>query len=518
MERLSEKISKNKDLIFTIAAIAIVILAAVFWIAIITHAYRTLIYGTEDLAYETYNLYMDIHYTSMVSGLQFLVLSNNLSPDALLVMPIFYLHQSALTLAYLQIVVICITALIIFFAAKKLIKDSFLAFAFCFAFLFNPGIWGLLTFDFHMEFLIIPFYILTFYYYMTSNKKLFVVSLLLLLGTIEVAPLLAITLGLGLFAYEKYLSKGKGIEKGKKSMLAILIVASLIAGCAYFIAIKYLIASYSTSYTQLPAILKITTGHITSLFSSLLASAAHPLQFVHFLFLLYTAPWDLFVLLLSALLVFMAFGFFELYRPKAALLLLLPWFAAVLVEGWTGTVFLIVPSLYGYSYFIGAAFAAAVMGAMSLPANKKNIKRQAINPIVIGGIAVIIIAIMLNFISVAFVSTTPILFVINYGSPIILSQSNATQILQLATLIPKNASLFTEDSIAPHVAQRMQLEFPTSEAQTNSFFVPQYILVSYSTANVYTDNDLGNFGYLISNYSYELYARNGSARLYRKIN
>ena len=43
---------------------------------------------------------------------------------------------------------------------------------------------------------------LTFYFYMKANLKGFIVSSLLLVGTVDVAPLMGITLGIGLVIYE----------------------------------------------------------------------------------------------------------------------------------------------------------------------------------------------------------------------------------------------------------------------------------------------------------------------------
>ena len=60
----------------------------------------------------------------------------------------------------------------------------------------------MINFDFHIEFLIIPAYLLAFYFYTTLHKRLFVASLLLMLGSMEAAPIIALALGLGLAVYE----------------------------------------------------------------------------------------------------------------------------------------------------------------------------------------------------------------------------------------------------------------------------------------------------------------------------
>ncbi len=249
----SGKAARTRESIYLIIALVIALSSMFYWLAITTHAYRTFLDGTADLTLYSYNMYFNIHYPNIASGIQFLVFSNHISPDALLILPIFYLSQRSLTLLYIQIIIICLTSLLIFYITKKLVKDSFLGIIFMVAFLLSPGVTGILTFDFHIEFLVIPAYLLAFYFYMTRNKKLFAASLLLLLGAVEEAPVLALTMGLGLLAYEMYVSnfKWKSVDKAKRLMLYAIFVSSIITGILYYAAIKYLISSYSTSYQQL---------------------------------------------------------------------------------------------------------------------------------------------------------------------------------------------------------------------------------------------------------------------------
>ena len=510
---MSAKASDKKSIDYLfIVVILLAILGTIFWIMLLTHAYRTFEYGTYDLAYETYNLYMDIHYTSVVHGLQFFVLSNNLSPDVLLILPIFFLRQSALTLVYIQIITLGLSSVIIFWVTRKLSKSSLIATAFSIAFLINPGVWGILTFDFHMEFLMIPFYILTFYYYMTSNKKLFALSLLLLLGTLEVAPLLSITLALGLFAYERSQSKGKAIPKDKKFMISAMLIASLVALVLYYGAISYLVSSYATSYPQLPAILEISHGNIASLISSISTAVNGPIQWLKSLLFVYQNPALFIILIISIPITFLGFGIASLYKPKITILLLLSWFIEVILEGWTKTAPYIYPGLYGYSYTIGATFAAALIGIMLIPNKAKKIAKNYGYMI---AFSTLIIAVVVSMFTLL-ISSAPIVFLLNYNNPNPIPSYNATQITQLANMIPQNASLFTLNFIAPHLAQRRYLEFPATEAVTGNYFVPDYILYTAANySNISTNKNLsGNFGYLISNYTYILISKQGDARLY----
>jgi uncharacterized membrane protein len=512
-----EYLGKNKESIIFALALLLAIASAIYWIAILTHAYNTFADGSGDLYLYSYNMYFNLHYPSIANGLQFIVTSNHISPDVLLIMPIYYLYQHSIVLIYLQTIVICLTSFIVFYAARKLIKDSTLALLLSMAFLLNPGVTGILAFDFHIEFLLVPTYILTFYFYMTSNRKLFWVSLALLLGSMEVAPLLSLTLGLGLIAYELSVSKasGKSIDKIKKSMLTVLIISSIVAGIFYFAAIRYLIASYKTSYSQLPEPLQVNTGSEVSLLSDVHSILSQPSLIITNLSLFEKPVW-LYLLILSLLIVLFGFGFFTLKKLHITLLLLLPWFIVVLT--WSlGVIHFIYTGYQYYSFTIGATIAASIIGAAF--AIDKLKKQRKYNPdkkalIYSSVLGAAILFAVLSLMPAA----KPLTFAINYNRPVTYPIFNYSQIDPLMNLIPQNASVLTQDEIIPHLAEREYIEYSSSHGMNISYFAPDYILISYNNqTQVYTNTSYYDFfERSMSDYNYTLQAQDGNARLYKR--
>lgn len=501
---------KDNKRIYLALAILIAIASMAYWLLIITHAYRTFDDGSIDLIAYSYNTYFNLHYPQIASGLQFLVIGNHVSPDYLLLLPIYYFYQSSLTLLYIQIIVICLTSLLIFYVAEKLLKDSFTALILSIIFLVNPGVTGILTYDFHVEFLIVPAYILAFYFYMRSNKKLFVISLLFLLGTVEEAPLLGLTMGLGLLAYELSLSKGHQINKVKKSMLVLTFVLSIITALFYYGSIHYLSNSYKTSYPLLPKPLQVTIGSENGVLSNLHDMLSNPFVFVKNI-TIYSNPLAFMFLVLSAFIVFFGFGLFTIYRPKITILLLLPWFVAILF--WS-----IHFTYTGYHYFsftLGASIAAEIIGLMAFI---KGLNKKIKIPIpTLVGVTMLVMALILCLVSLIF-SATPINYLLNLNNPKPYALYNASQINPLINLIPANASVMTQDFILPHVANRKYVESVWSNETNGAYFVPDYILLSYTNSTqIATNRTFNLFVYSTETYDYELYKQYGNARLYRRI-
>jgi uncharacterized membrane protein len=514
IKEFTDYVGKNKEKIILILAWVMVIVATIYWIALLTHAYNTFQDGTADLNLYSYNLYFNIHYPNIANGLQFLVSSNHISPDMLLVLPVFYLYPHSILLIYIQTLIMCLTALLVFYVSRKLIKDSLIALMFAAAFLINPGVTGILIFDFHIEFLLIPTYILTFYFYMTSNKKLFVVSLLLLLGVMEIAPILPLTMGIGFLAYEWSIkTKNKGISKEKLSMIAALIICSIVVGALYYVGVHYLLSHYASLYPQLPPPLQLTSGSEVGLFADL-HDLANPVAFLAHNFAPIENPFGYYLLFVSVITVLFGFGLFTLNKLKITLLLLLPYFIGLVT--WSAITHFIYTGYQYYGFTVGATLAASIIGAMfmidKLKKEKKyTAKKKAFIVVSIIEIAAIIMA--LSFL----IAGRPVTFLVNSANPVPFPILNGSQIYPLAKLVPQNASLLTMDSISPHLSEREYIEFTDSVQTNGTYFVPEYMLVSYSNStDIYSNKSFNFFDYTIKNYSYELYSRDGDARLYKR--
>ncbi len=219
------------------------------------------------------------------------------------------------------------------------------------------------------------------------------------------------------------------------------------------------------------------------------------------------------MLILSALIVIIGFGFFTLKKPIITFLFLLPWLIAVLT--WSSVVHFIYTGYQYYSYTLSATISAAIIGAMFMLDNSKPRKNIFMQRAIIGT-SIIITVLILAFGSFI-IAARPIQFLVAYSEAIPNSTFNPVQLYPLASLVPQNASLMTQDTISPHLADRKYIEFTWSNETNGTYFVPDYILLSYNNkTDVYTNRTFDFFQRSIKNYTYELVEKNGNARLYRK--
>jgi len=497
----------RRELICIAIAITMALAATSYWLVLVSHAYFTFRDGGQDLSVFAYNFYFNTHYPQIASGLQFIALGDHLSPDSLAISLIYYLFPYAISLLYIQTIVVCLTSLLVFWVSRRLLNNSAVALAISAAFLLNPGVMGVLTFDFHLEFLIIPTYILTFYAYMTSSKRLFAISFILLLGSLEVAVLPALTLGLGLMAYELSKSKysWKAMEKGKRQMIIAMVLGSLMAGAMYYGCMVYLQAGYMTSYQQLPSMLKITTGSQFGLVSNIKSLFASPVEFLSTNLSYFATPIGIYLLVLSVIVTFFGFGFFTIHKPAVSLLLLLPWFVLVIV--WSGNTHFIYTDYQYYSITVGATIAAVIIGMMAVYQKMKDTRHRDVHLHMIQFISIIMVALIILSISLL-TSPTPISYM-NLQTP-----SYVNQTYSVMSQVPANASLMAEISVFPHLAKREQIEF-TESAINFGYFVPDYILIDYHNSSTLSNGGYDALNYSLTNYKYVLYSRDGNVYLYK---
>lgn len=121
------------------------------------------------------------------------------SPILFLILPIYALYQSPETLLIFQSFILALAALPLCWIARDKIGKKLYALAFATAYLLNPALHGVNTFDFHLE-IFTPLFILLAFYYIEKNQWIKAVLFLILeLITIEFAPLIVFSLGLYFF-------------------------------------------------------------------------------------------------------------------------------------------------------------------------------------------------------------------------------------------------------------------------------------------------------------------------------
>ncbi len=131
-----------------------VALTAAYGVAFGFNAYGTF-HDAEDLGDYAYNMNYYSNY-GVPTALQYLVFGNHMAPDQVALLLVYASLPSPLTLIVVQSLVLSLGGLASFFAARRALGSASLSLLFCFAFLANPGMHGILFFDYHAEFLILP--------------------------------------------------------------------------------------------------------------------------------------------------------------------------------------------------------------------------------------------------------------------------------------------------------------------------------------------------------------------------
>ena len=67
-------------------------------------------------------MYYHLHYPNIVWGLQYLIFGNHIAPDLILVLPMYAIFQSALTLLFIQAAVLSVTGLVLFAVLETFLK------------------------------------------------------------------------------------------------------------------------------------------------------------------------------------------------------------------------------------------------------------------------------------------------------------------------------------------------------------------------------------------------------------
>lgn len=493
-------------------AIFATLASTLFWTIFVVNTYNS--FGNQffDLGMYTYSFYFTIHYPNVAHGLQALIYGNHISIDQLFVLPIFYIWQSGLTLLLVQDIILNGTAILIFLVTRKVAGNEPFALALCIAYLLNPGMHGLLLFDYHPEFLIIPFYILAFYFYMNADRVKFILAFLLLTLTIEIAALLGITFGLGMLYYNYVHAENKKIARIKKQMAIAAIAISLIAFFAYFNIEQTLLYSYPTQYANLPPYLRVVSysffflSNSTSLANFIVTSLNQAVGLI-------SNFW--FLIILALFIGIFNFGFTSLREWKLTAILTAPWIFGVFSA--VGISFLM-PFYQYYSYVIGASIVSSLLGFKVMLNNHKQEglrHKKARSYFREKNIfLIILISMFLLLISIGIspqVLANTVLFK-NSGS----QATELGQVNYVMKYVSANASLMVQSNIFPHVFSRRYIESPANNIGDYvriAYFKPDYILIDNSTIYPFEKEFLASY---MKNNTYYIAASNGSVTLYKE--
>jgi uncharacterized membrane protein len=353
------------------------------------------------------------------------------SPILALVVPAYAVYQSPLTLLVLQSFVIGLAALPLYWIARDKLNSKLWGLTFAAAFLLQPALHGMNCFPFHLEAFIPLFFLFAFYYFDNGHWfKGFVFSLLIL-STIEFAPVLMLSLGL-YFLVKVNLRQPKTSVKDRLRKMLIPIFLILISILWFFLALYIMYSLNPVKSIGLPGnwdnwgrslsevILNVIRNPIRAL-----ATMVNPLDKVYY-FISILAP--------VVFLVFLA---------PLELILILPWALAASLSQYSPYY----EPYYQYFGFVAAQiFIAAVIGAQRLfkdreaHQNHSGIEKKLMTMILLVSL---ISAIVVSPIGIQALTTRRVEI-----------DSHTSTLEQVLALIPSNASVATENNIESHLAER----------------------------------------------------------------
>jgi len=365
MSKVTIQIKTSK---ITILAILITAISAAYWGFYAVNSYNAYNYGL-DMGLTAYDFYYHINYLSPYNFLQYITFFEHLAPDQLIFLPIFYLFPSPTLLGVIQGLVLSLTGLLIFYIAKDLIKNETAAFLMCAAFLINPGVRGIFSFNVHPEYMILPLYLLLFYSYIKVNKKLFAVSLILLLGVYDTVPIIVIFLGIAFAVYGRLYREEENLGNERIKLAFITIAVSFAVLALYSFASISLSLSYQSSNSGIPMLLRMqntiagTLGSLLSYLNIHVAGSQLALPKAR-------STFEMAYYLISAIII--TFYGFGILNPKSAALnfiMVAPWLMVGLI---LGAIYFFSTVYMYYSYAIAGSVCAAIISFRDTCMEKGN--------------------------------------------------------------------------------------------------------------------------------------------------
>lgn len=383
----------------------------------------------------TINLGKPFYYTiESITNPSLNFLGAHFSPILLLIVPVYAIYQSPITLLVLQSFIISAAALPIYWIAKDKLGSKLWGLTFAAAFFLHPALHGMNCFDFHVESFIPAFFLLAFYYFEKGNWLRGFIFSTLVISTIEFAPIL--TAFLGMYFIIKALNQKRNMKnKLEKSRIAFPFFLIIISLLWLFFAFNLLYHINPLKAVGLPGNWDKWGRSMTEVIYNVIknpiktiGTIANPIEKVYYLFFIF-AP-VVFLSLLAPLELSLAF----------------PWIFAALISEYSPYY---EPYFQYFGFVAGQVFLSAIYGAKILL--KKNTVRQNHSEIEKKLMTIILILSLVSSIAVS-----PI------GLPILTRRkveiTDHTRTLhEVLAIIPSNASVATQNDILPHLAQREKI-------------------------------------------------------------
>ncbi|MEM1589240.1 MAG: DUF2079 domain-containing protein [Candidatus Bathyarchaeia archaeon] len=358
------------------------------------------------------------------------------SPILFALLPIYAIYQHPETLLVFQSFILALAALPLYWIAKHQLQNRLYALAFATAYLVNPALHGVNTFDFHLQ-IFTPFFLLSAFYFIQKGSWLMATPFIVLeLMTVEFAPALTFFLGLYFFTKEfKKLVFGKELNLHAIRKIVPPAALMFISILTFYLAI-YVIQTVNPLKKDAPPGVWSHWG--SNIFEAASNIFRNPIEALTIMITPLEKPYFFIFLLASAL-------FLPIFAPLE-LFLSVPWLAAAFLTDY--------PPYYQpyfqYSAFvIGQIFAAAVHGFHNLFSKNTSGQKKAVAALVATSL---MLSAAISPVGIpALTERTPRPYTIST----VYDQNHVEKIHKVISLLPKNASVATTWEIFPHVCQRL---------------------------------------------------------------
>jgi uncharacterized membrane protein len=385
-------------------------------------------------------------------------LGTHFSPILFLIVPIYGIFQSPLTLLVLQSFIIGLAALPLYWIAKNKLNSKLWGLTLASSFLLNPALQGMNSFDFHVEAFIPLFFFFAFYFLDNNQWIKGIIFCLLTLSTIEFAPILIAFLGL-YFVVKKNLWASKTSMRARMKRVSIPLLLVIIAFVWFFIAFSVTYAINPVKSNGLPG---NWDNWGTSIRDVILNVVKNPVRAVEVM----VNPIDK---VYYFAFIFVPVVFLPFLAP-AELLLVLPWGLAASLSEYSPYY---QPYFQYFGFIAAQIYIAAVFGAKRLSNIEFGLRENHLE----WEKKLMVLILIVSLISC--VAVSPI------GLPLLTSRPveiNAhTQALEdVLSLVPSNASIATQNDIESHLAQRENIFILTWPMNMNV----DYIVVDLTSSQI----------------------------------
>ncbi len=368
------------------------------------------------------------------------------SPILFVILPVYALYQSPETLLVFQSFILAVAALPLYWLARDKLNSKIYGLAFAVAYLLNPALHGVNTFDFHLE-IFTPAFILFSFYYLEKGKWIKAAPFIVLeLMTLEFAPF--IVFPLGLYFFVRRTMETRRAKKDKITLAKRMVGPTTIM----IVSVLCLFLSLYTIETINPLKAGGAPGrweHWGANFSEIISNIVrNPFEAITIMATPIEKSYFTIFLFASTL-------FLPLLAP-IELLMSIPWLLAALLTDYQPYY----QPFYQYSAFmLGQMFIATIYGFRKLFPSIQKLARKA-------DAEKKIIAVLLAVNTLLFLAISPVAisaFTKRNIRPYAISNASdlnhVSELHKVLSFIAPNASIATVHDIFPHVCQRLHAYF-----------------------------------------------------------